>query len=195
MRPLRTWVVGLACVLAVALADTGCTGHDSTAARGPRPVRFELDAASAGTLAVEVPAKPVATASTATSGLTFELYAVKRSGGVVDVVFALYNAGQSGIGLADVTKKLDESPGITQHVASAVALVDPKGLKEYLTFREDGDEGACLCSETWNAVGGGTLPAGKRRYYAAVVAAPPAGVTEVTLKAGIADIDSVRIEG
>lgn len=194
VRFSRTLLVGLACVFAVAFADTGCAGHDPAAARGPRPVRFDLESASVGALAVDVPAKPVASTPTETTDLTFELYVVKRSGRVVDVVFALYNTGQSGIDLADPTKKLDESPAIPEHAASAIALVDRKGLKEYRTFRENGEEGPCLCSETWNAVGNGTLPAGKRRYYAAVVAAPPAGVTEVTLKAGIADIDSVRIE-
>lgn len=198
MTPVRTMirtVSAFACLLAVAVGGTAC-GHDATRAHAPaasHAMRFDLAAASAGPLAVDVPTDPVASAPTGTPDLAFELFVLRRSGQVVDVVFALRNTGGSDIDLSDPTKELDESPAIPVHVASAIALVDRKGLKEYLTFRENGDEGRCLCSETWNAVGEGKLGAGKRRYYAAVVAAPPADVTEVTVKAGSVDIDSARI--
>lgn len=193
MRTAVRAVSAVACILAVLVGGTAC-GRDATTTRpASHPMRFHLDAASAGPVAADVPTTPVASAPTGTQGLTFELFVLRRSGQVVDVVFALHNTGSSEIDLNEPTKALDESSAIPVHVASAIALVDRKGLKEYLTFRENGDEGRCLCSQTWNAVGGGTLGAGKRRYYAAVVAAPPASVTEVTLKAGSAEIDSARI--
>lgn len=195
----RRWgaVFGGCLALVAMVAVSGCA-DGSAAAPEPnaaaRPMKFDLQSDHAGPLAVNVPSAPVTTVHTSTKDLDFELYAAQRSGKVVDIVFALRNTGQDTIGLGDPTTELDENPAITAHFASAIALVDDKGLKEYKTFRENGDEGACLCSETWSAVGGGDLPAGKRRYYAAVVAAPPADVSTVTLKAGITDINDVRIK-
>ncbi|MBO0828694.1 MAG: hypothetical protein J2P24_13030 [Streptosporangiales bacterium] len=191
MRTTIRAVSTFACVLALALVGSGCARHDEPAAS--RAMRFDLAATSAGPLAVDVPTDPVASAPTGTPGLAFELFVLRRSGQVVDVVFALHNTGGSDVDLDAPTASLDESPAAAVHAASAVALVDRKGLKEYLTFREDGGEGRCLCSETFNVIGEGKLGGGKRRYYAAVVAAPPPDVTEVTVKAGSVDIDSARI--
>lgn len=180
-----------AAALVVALAATGCgTGDDAAARR----MTFHLDAASAGTVSVDVPAKPVATVPTSTDGMDFELYTLKRSDAVVQVVFALHNTGGEDINLAYATADLDENPAVSVHYASNIALVDGTGLKEYKTFLEDADGGACLCSQTWNAIGGGFGP-DARLYFVAEVAAPPATVQQVTVRAGIATVTNARIEG
>lgn len=188
-------VIGLAGLLATVTGITSCAadvGHNT----GPAHVmKFALNSDAAGALAVKVPSKPKETVPTSTEDVDFELYRLKRSNGVVQVVFALHNTGDSSLNRAYVTEDLDENPAASVHVASGVFLVDTNGLKEYKTFREDGDDGACLCSETWNATAGNDFGPDVRRYYAAEVAAPPADVKTVTLRAGIATITNAKIEG
>lgn len=178
--------------LTLLVATTGCAavGHVDA-----RRMTFRLDAAATGTVSADVPAEPVATVPTSTDGMNFELFTLRRADAVVQVVFALHNTGDADINLAYATADLDENPAAAVHVASNVALVDGTGLKEYRTFLEDGDRGACLCSQTWNAVGGNDFGAGTRRYYVAEIAAPPATVDRVTVRAGIATVDDARIEG
>ena len=91
MRSAIRMVGALACLLTVALGAAGCAQDDAAthAPAAPRPMRFDLAAASVGPLAVDVPATPVATAPTGTQDLAFELFVLRRSGQVADVVFAL----------------------------------------------------------------------------------------------------------
>lgn len=180
-----------AAAVTLTLAATGCA-HENSA---PRRMTFHLAAATAGPVSANVPAKPVATVASSTDGMDFELYDVRRSNGVVRVVFALHNVGDADVNLGDATQDLDENPTVSVHDASGVALVDGTGLKEYKTFLEGGDGSACLCSQTWNAIGDTRLGPGTSRYYVAEVAAPPASVQQVTVRAGVATVTGVRIEG
>lgn len=183
----------LAGALLVAGSVTGCGAGQQVAAR---PMTFQLDAGRAGAVTVDVPRQPIATAPTSTEDVSFELYALQRSDSFVQVVFALHNTGDAEMNLAFVASDLDENPAVSIHVASAVALVDGTGLKEYKTYLEDGEDGACMCSVTWDAVSTSGFKPGTRRYYVAEVAAPPAGVSDVTVRAGgVASVDHARIEG
>ena len=190
---------GLALVMAATLV--GCTGptkvakreHKTSKAPPARVLKFKLPSDKYGTIAVKVPGEPMATVPTSAKDVDFELYTLKRVDDAVQVVFALRHPKED-YNAAYATLDLDEDPGISYHDASDVALIDTKGMKEYKTFREDGDEGRCLCSIPWNAVAEDRLPAGTRRYDAAEVAAPPTDVTQVTVKAGLTDINRARID-
>lgn len=199
----RTWRRTALPVLLVAVAALGCTKSPPdtkkphhASATPQQTLTFRLAAEAYGSVSVRVPQAPVASAPTSSRDVTFELYALHRAGGAVQVVFALRHTGDDYNG-AYATEDLDEDPGIAEHDASWLALVDPAGLKEYKTFLSDGDSGDCLCSTTWSATGEGTgSPSkGDRDYYVAEVAAPPADVTTVTVRAGLADIAGARIEG
>ncbi|MBO0828693.1 MAG: hypothetical protein J2P24_13025 [Streptosporangiales bacterium] len=185
-------VAAIATVLTLAAILSGCAGDQGATTR---PMTFHLDAATAGRVSADVPAKPMATVPTSTDGMDFELYVVKRTDAMVQVVFALHNVGDADIDLAYATEDLDENPAVSVHDARRVALVDGTGLKEYKTFIEDGDDSPCLCSHTWTAIGDSGFGPGVRRYYVAEVAAPPASVDQVTVRAGVATVPGVRIEG
>lgn len=185
-------VAAAAMVLSLAATLSGCATDQSATTRR---MTFHLDAATAGPVSVNVPAKPTATVPTSTDGMDFELYVVKRTDAVVQVVFALHNVGDADINLAYATEDLDENPTVSVHDARAVALVDGTGLKEYKTFLEGGDDSPCLCSHTWTAIGDNGFGPGTRLYYFAEVAAPPASVRQVTVRAGVATVTGVRIEG
>lgn len=189
----RTAPAMVAAVMALVLliALTGCAGGGQTDARR---MTFRLDAAAAGTVSAVVPAKPVATVPSSTEGMDFELYTLKRTDSVVQVVFALHNVGDADINLAYATADLDENPAAAVHDASGVALVDGTGLKEYKPFLEH-EDGGCLCSQTWNAIGDNGFGPDARRYYVAELAAPPATADQVTVRAGIATVAGARIEG
>lgn len=185
-------IAAAAMVLTLAVTLSGCATDRSATTRR---MTFQLDAATAGPVTVDVPAKPMATVPTSTDGMDFELYVVKRTDAVVQVVFALHNVGDADINLAYATEDLDENPSVSVHDARAVALVDGTGLKEYKTFLEDGDDSPCLCSHTWTVIGDNGFGPGTRLYYVAEVAAPPTSVDQVTVRAGIATVPGVRIEG
>jgi hypothetical protein len=185
-------VAAAAMVLTLAATLSGCAKDEHAASRR---MTFQLDAATAGPVSVNVPAKPMATVPTSTDGMDFELYVVKRTDAVVQVVFALHNVGDADINLAYATEDLDENPTVSVHDASAVALVYGTGLKEYKTFLENGDDSPCLCSHTWTTIGDNGFGPGTRLYYFAEVAAPPASVQQVTVRAGVATVTGVRIEG
>ncbi|MQA79436.1 MAG: hypothetical protein GEV10_13315 [Streptosporangiales bacterium] len=186
----------------------GCTGlptaepsegaSQGSKSKAPgKAMTFDLVADQGGTVTVDVPAEPIASAPTSTEGLTIELYAVQRSDNVVNVVVAAHNTGKTTIPLQDVTTNLDESPSALEHDASNIALLDAKGLKEYRTFREDGEDGPCLCSKTHD-IGDNEeddFAPGERRHYVSQVAAPPADVTKVTVLAGLGSFPDVTIEG
>lgn len=200
-RRRRAWHRAALPVLLVAVVTAGCTKppgakrpqHESAAPQ--RTLTFSLEAKAYGKVSVRVPEQPVATAPTGTKDVTVELYALHRAGDAVQVVFALrHPAGDYSAG--EVTYDLDEDPTVASHNASKVAIVDTARLKEYKTFRANGQDGDCLCSTTWNTTGDtGSPSSGDRSYYLAEVAAPPADVSTVTVRAGLADIADARIEG
>jgi hypothetical protein len=186
------------------LTAAGCTGgplgrgHDSPSPRtGPvHAMNFKLSS-STRQVSVPVPARPVATAATSTNGVNLELYAVRRSGGAVDVVVALHNTTGQELNILHVTAGLQEVPTADPFTdASGISIIDTTGLKEYKTFREGGNTGKCLCSETWGGSGiDNAFKAGERRFYVAEVAAPPPSVTKVTVLAGISSVSDAPITG
>lgn len=199
-RRLRAWRSATLLAVLAAVVASGCTksppankpGHTSQAPQ--RTLTFQLEAEAYGKVSVRVPEAPVATAPTSTKDVTFELYTLHRVGGAVQVVFALRHTGDH-YSDADATLDLDEDPAIASHDASRVALVDTANLKEYKTFLANGQDGDCLCTQTWSATGDAGVSSGDRTYYLAEVAAPPAEVSTVTVRAGVADIAGARIEG
>jgi hypothetical protein len=199
-RRRRAWrSVALCAVLATAVVS-GCTKPppakrpEHTSQAPQRTLTFQLEAQAYGKVSVRVPEAPVATAPTDAKDVTLELYALRRVGGAVQVVFALRHTGDD-YSAGEVTYDMDEDPAIASHDASRVAIVDPAGLKEYKTFLSNGQDGDCLCTLTWDAVGDAGVSSGDRTYYLAEVAAPPAGVSTVTVRAGVAEIAGARIEG
>lgn len=194
-----SWRAALVLVL-VATAALGCTKppaekkqHESHAPN--RTLTFALASDKYGSVKVRVPDTPVATAPTDTPGVDFQLYALQRADTAVRVVFALRHSGPN-YDRAAVTRQLDEDPAIASHSASEVALIDTRDRKEYKTFLENGADGACLCSVTWTAGGDSGGPTvGDRDFYIAVVAAPPADVTTVTVRGGVGDVANARIGG
>lgn len=197
--------VGLAAALtAVIVTTAGCIGpltakkhHESKSKAPPaKTMKFVLASQKYDAISVKVPAKPVASAPSSTPGVTFELYTVTRADRAVRVVFALNHADADDYNAAYATADLNENGAITWHDASRVALVDTKNLKEYKTFLENGDDGNCLCSVTWSATGQDSgVEHGDRTYYVAEVAAPPANVKQVTVRAGVTDIPDVNVSG
>lgn len=185
----------------VAVVASACTKPpvakkpDHTSAPPQRTLTFALEAKAYGPVSVRVPVSPIATVPTNARDVTLELYGLHRTGGVVQVVFALRHTGDD-YNAGEATYDLDEDPAIASHDASRVALVDTANLKEYKTFLSNGKDGDCLCTYTWDATGDtGNPTSGDREYYLAEVAAPPAEVSTVTVRAGIAEIAGARIEG
>lgn len=205
MRRIRALSVAPVTVLATALLAGGCTsahheGHKPSSSPVTTTKRtFKL--AASGSVSVDVPSQPIATAPTTTAGIQVELYAVRRSSHVADVVLALHDMGQQKVPTWKVLQGLDEYDHgeNSDKSASAVALIDPEGLKEYQTFfvnPNDPDSG-CVCSPTQD---GSQVPEevftpGERRYYVSEVAAPPASVSKVTVYTGVASFPNVTITG
>lgn len=192
-------VLGLSatgCIQELVARDVG--GDDETKpAQASRKMTFDLAAEQRGKVTIDVPAKPLATVPTSTAKMNLELYAAKRTGEVVDVVFALHNTGDAGMKTDGVTVSMDEDPFSTRHDVSNVAIVDPKGLKEYRTYLQDpdSDDAFCLCSYSWQDGDTQDFAPDERRYYVSEVAAPPAEVTQVTILTGNASVRDVRLEG
>lgn len=201
-RSARTAAFAIA--VAVVLLLGGCTfahhdGQGHRSSRTPAPTKkhtFRL--AASGSVNVEVPTQPMATVPTRTEGLQFELYLLKRSGSAVDVVFALHNTSAKSIDMKAATAGMDADPGsdsaVDAHHVSNVSLVDPKGLKQYLTFLQNpkDEQSQCLCSQINNSFEDNLQP-GARRYGMSEVAAPPPDVTKVTVLAEIASVPDATI--
>lgn len=198
MHRAGTFVSSALVLVLVATAALGCTKppaekkrHESQAPQ--RSLTFKLESEKYGSVSVRVPDTPVATVPTGAAGVDFQLYALQRADTAVRVVFAIRHSGKD-YDRAAATRSLDEDPAIAAYDASDVALIDTRNSKEYKTFLENGADGSCLCSVTWEVSGDSGGPSvGNRDFYLALVAAPPADVTEVTVRSGVADVPHARI--
>jgi hypothetical protein len=112
-------------------------------------------------------------------------------------VYGLYVSTQIGVG-SQTTVDQDMSfgglpGGDTQSAMSNVSLVDPVGLKQYLTYTaQPSAPNMCVCSlaPDISAYNRGALS-----YYAAVTSAPPPSVTSVSFVTGIGTIGNVSLSG
>lgn len=206
----KPWAAAMA-ALTTALLLAGCTGggvvltrHAADKTSG-RTMRLKLADASAGPVSAEVPSQPIGSAPTSIPGMTLDLYLVKRARpGAVLVVFGLTlnttaataihgNPSQVVQGLSQ--NYLSGTANAIAPAVSGVALLDPAGLKEYETFMGNPNyDSTCLCSQIDPGLAGLSTSPGTY-YYAAMVAAPPAGVTSVSFVTGLGTIASVPLSG
>ncbi len=199
LRP-RPWRGAL--TLCALVAASSCTAGSSddrqaapTASAVPSTGRsFEL--AGFSPLTVAVPDEPVATAPTSVPGTDLTVYVVQRAGQAVTVVFGLRTTTAPASGDKSVGPRLGES--YIDYTVGGVTLVDPVGLKQYLTLRpEDFEITAtgpvqCACSSTR---GGSELEPGHEQVFAASLAAPPADVTSVSLVTPMGTVPGLTITG
>ncbi|MDQ2729535.1 MAG: hypothetical protein M3Y91_17110, partial [Actinomycetota bacterium] len=136
---------------------------------------------------------------TSVPGVDLEVYELQReSPQAVLVVFALHVVGSSSIGIGDQTstqEELDANLGTVgggPGAVSGVSIVDLTGLKQYLPYMSDPTvDSTCLCSQNqFNSADSGDVD-----YFAAVVAAPPAGVTTVSFQTGLGTIGNLPLSG
>lgn len=204
-KRLHATLVGSIAAFAV-VGLSGCTlgaGSDESAGenrqeQGGRTMKLDLAAAGTDQLEVSVPSEPIATAPASTAGMAFELYSLKRSGKVVNVVFAMHNTGDEEVNARIATRDLDEDPDVLASNASNVSLVDTKGLKEYRSFVTDETDGTrrnCLCSMTFDNSAVDNFGPDERQYFVVQVAAPPESVERVTVLAHVASLPDQKIEG
>jgi hypothetical protein len=210
----RVSILVVTVVAAVGLA--ACGGHGAsplgapttlrrpTTAPGPTSVstvpagktmHFALADAAAGPVTVQVPSTPIGTEPTDEAGLTLELFVAQRvDPRTVEVVFALHAA--SGWNFAQgtsVERGLSANGGVGTTAVSAVALFDPGSMKEYLTYMaKPSDDTTCLCSQV-DVYSFNNPP--ETAYYAALIAAPPAGDNRVSFVTGLATIADVNLTG
>lgn len=184
---------------------TGCTAtttgpHDALATQ-PVPTStspgggdrvFAL--AGYSPLVAAVPEAPLATAPSSLSHLELEAYLLQRSGRTVQIVFALHNRGTEPA--ASIATQLGE--GINDFTVAGVSVLDPVGLKQYLTLRPaEASQAAqpttqCACSST---LGLGDIEPDGRRYFATTVTAPPSTVTTVTLLSPVGSLPGLTLTG
>lgn len=159
-------------------------------------MRFKLADASTGTVSAVVPAKPVGTTPTTIPGVTLGVYLAKRlNTNAVLAVFAVQiPAALAGSATLEssLAQGMDANYGRTSNVlaVSGVSLFDPAALKEYLPFMANpSDDATCLCSNLASAsfIHAGTV------YLAALVAAPPAGVSSASFVTGVGTIPNVPL--
>ncbi len=212
-RHLRKVCVPALTVLVLASGLAGCTGGRKAAtAERPAPGRvstgpmrtmgFQLADTSSGPVSADVPSQPIGSTPTTIPGVTLQLYVVKRQDpGAVLVVFALQVDASAVARLLPtggaVRAALSSNGDSIQPVnsVSGVALLDPAGLKDYETFMIDpSKDPTCLCSLVDPSFPTSNIMPGTR-YFAALVAAPPPGVTKVSFVTGLATIGNVTITG
>jgi hypothetical protein len=164
-----------------------------------RPMRFTL-AADTQPVTTTVPTQPIGVVSTSYPGVQLRLYALRRLGPEAALaVYGLYVEPGTGIGVGTQVS-IEEAmsvgglpPGGAQAALSNVSLVDPVGLKQYLTYQtRPGNPNTCVCS-LFPSVS--TLDSGTTSYFAAVTSAPPASVTSVSFVTGLGTIGNVSLSG
>lgn len=162
--------------LAVALAFVtvlgACSGSSPTpTAAGDRPNASSTPPSSAATPRTSAAAGPAiaATGDPTSAAGAIEIASLRRdSPRLVTLRFALVNSGTKDVTVAN------RFGGNGSRAMTDVALVDPDGLKKYLTVLDEKDQ--CLCSTNLSNV-----PAGQRLDLFATFAAPPAEVKAVTV--------------
>lgn len=168
----------LGAVLTVALLAGACSGADDKTADTKSDVpTSSVSASSIKEASATQPSKAATTAegpAIATSGDPtstaggIEITSLKRdSGQLVTLRFFLVNKGTK-----DVTMSLGDSTGARD--VSGVYLVDPDGLKKYLTVQDA--QAKCLCSTNLF-----NLKPGDRLNLFATFPAPPPEVKTVTV--------------
>jgi len=212
-RRLRRYAAPTALLLTLAAcsgsgspkATTGSTTTDSARPGSPerRVETITLEAADYGTISAKIPEKPLATAPSAVEGIDIEIYGLNADEKATTLVLALLNKNSTNAGFAS-TDYYSEDPGGSS--VSAISLFDPKGLKQYLTFRQPGNDpsnpkklGPCLCSSAIGILGrppnspGAGMNPGQRTYLAAIFPAPPPEVAKLTVQAGFGAVPDVPV--
>ena len=209
MRP-RRWCLAVVAWALSALMVAGCSGGHKTSGAQPtvpssspgsglspspgRSMTFQLADAAAGSVTSVVPDQPLATTPTTVSGVTLQFYVARRlDPNAVLVVFAV--VAPNGTDRANVVLALSATGGGTQASVSGVSILDPVGLKQYLPYMANpNQDGTCVCSDTFDSDIGqtsGPTPV----YLAAVLAAPPPTVSEVSFVTGLGTIPNVTLIG
>ena len=216
-------VAVVAVVAAITLATGGGKTKAPRVAGSSTPVRqasigpgrtmtFQLADSSSGPVNAEIPSQPIASVPSSVGGMTLQLYLAKRQPpGAVLVVFALQidQAGATALNGQNTLQDAlssgvagdlgSENQAISNNIhpsVSAVALLDPSGLKEYQTFMSNpSDDSTCLCSALDPITGGTNTPAAGIHYLAALVSGPPTNVKSVSFVTGLGTIGNVTISG
>ena len=199
--------IGALAVLITAGLLAGCSGSHPGAAHpaaGPgHQMRFRLADAATGPVTTRVPSQPIGSTPTSVAGLTLNLYVVQRSGPqAVLLVFGLVSSRPVGDEASQTDNDIweglsanyyngvgnSESPSV-----SGVSLLDSANLKQYLTYNAHPDVDAdCLCSALSRNI---SFRPGAVEYFAALVAAPPAGASSLSFVSGLGSIGDVQLSG
>lgn len=166
----------LAVALVVVTVLGACSGSSPTPTAAPTSAGDRPNASSTPSSSFATPrtsaaaGPPIATTGDPTSAAgAIEIASLRRdSPQLVTLRFALVNSGTKDVGVAN------RFGGAGSRSMTDVALVDPDGLKKYLTVLDEKDQ--CLCSTNLTNV-----PAGGRLDLFATFAAPPAEVKAVTV--------------
>ncbi len=161
----------LAVALAFATVLGACSGSSPSPAAAPTSAATRQTASSTSTATPKTSAAAgpaIATTGDPTSpGGSIEVASLRRdSPQLVTLRFALVNSGTKEVTVAN------RFGGTASRAMTDVALVDPDGLKKYLTVLDE--KGDCLCSTNLFNV-----PPGQRLDLFATFAAPPAEVKMV----------------
>src|SRR5712692_8379721 len=191
-RSLRLGASALAVVVASS-AGSACSGSGSQKAKGTSSAAggttqtLKLRNTSAPPIVAKVPVEAVGSVPSSTSGLQFEVFALKRTGSTVTLVGALRNTGNSAVTIDD---QLGDGRAI--YDVSGLSLVDGVSLKQYQTLRSSNNSASgdgCLCGGTAEASLPGIQP-GARWFFAALFPAPPPDINTVAVYSPIGVIPS-----
>lgn len=159
-------------------------------------MQFEFAAAGYPAMSASLPGQPVGTSGSSISGLDLEVWTLTRSGDrAMLLVIALHNPGTSTVRTGVETGNLSAARNSSDRDAvaktvSGISAVDGTGLKQYLPYMTNpADDDTCLCS----AFNRRDFSAGQRDHYAALLAAPPAGVKTVTVVTGLGSVANVPV--
>ncbi len=157
-------------------------------------MQFQLAAAGYPMVSASLPGQPLGVSGSSISGLDLEVWSLARSGDkAMLVVIALHNLGSSPVKTGTETGNLSASRDPAKEVAktvSGISAVDGSGLKQYLPYMVNpADDNTCLCSTFSTS----DFTPDERNYYAALLAAPPAGVKSMTVVTGLGSVANVPL--